>query len=120
MGYRVHIHVGAGSVTQLCILSLFSILVENATIPIRFEDYDRIYDLEWTELLQVDGEMPFAAYEELEKGMEVLAPWKDGKGSHTRVHYSKAFVVSEDDKVKEKQTGIRCQIGVCTLSCSCT
>ena len=81
----------------------FSVLVENATIPIRFEDYDKIYDLEWTELLQVDIEIPFAAYEELEKGMEVLAPWKDGRGSH--IQYSNAFVVSEDDRIKEKKAG---------------
>ena len=40
--------------------------------------------------------MPFAMYEELEVGMEVLAPWKDGRGS--RIQYSKAFVVREDEK----------------------
>ena len=58
------------------------LLVENATIPIQFEDYDKVYALEWTELLQVGSEMPFAMYEELEVGMEVLASWKDGRGSH--------------------------------------
>ena len=43
----------------------YSHLVENATIPIRFEDCDKIYRLEWTELLQVDNELPFAVYNEL-------------------------------------------------------
>ena len=83
----------------------YSRLVENATIPIRFEDCDKIYRLEWTELLQVDNELPFAAYDELETGVDVLAPWKDGRGSH--IHYSKAVVVGEEDRssCKERQAG---------------
>ena len=57
-------------------------LVDNVTIPIRFEDCDKIYCLEWTELLQVDNGLSFATYNELETGVDVLTPWKDGRGPH--------------------------------------
>ena len=43
--------------TNIHIMHLYySHLVENATIPIFFEDCDKIYHLEWTELVQVDNE----------------------------------------------------------------
>ena len=53
-------HVGAGSGTQSTPYFPPPVLVENATIPIRRLNTDKIYDLE---LLLVDSEMPFAAHE---------------------------------------------------------
>ena len=44
----------------------------------------------WTELLQMD-EIPFASYEDVAVGTEVMAPWQDGG----KVQFSEATVVEE-------------------------
>ena len=63
---------------------------------------DKVYELSWTELLEVDTEIPFSAYDDLKCGTEVLAPWNAGRS--TSVQFSKASVISEEEK-SQRATG---------------
>lgn len=65
--------------------------VESATIPVQFNDHNKVYHLLWTELLQCGSELPFASYEDIVVGSDVLAPWQYGD----KVQYSVATVVEE-------------------------
>ena len=57
-------------------------------MPIRFNEHNKVYNLVWTELLQTN-EIPFASFEDIGVGTEVMAPWQH----RGKVSYSEAVVV---------------------------
>lgn len=62
----------------LLFMSNFLIAVENTTVPVRFQcSDDKVYHILWTELLQVDSEIPFQEYEYVKVGVWVLVPWQE-------------------------------------------
>ena len=67
--------------------------VENATVPIQFLEGQKVYHLQWDELLTVEAELPFEVYEDLQAGTHVLAPWCDKDGD---IDIAEAVVVNPE------------------------
>ena len=56
-----------------------------------FSDSVKVYNLDWTELLTADNEIPFESLEDVKTGLTIMAPWTDGSGN---IRYAEAKVVS--------------------------
>ena len=69
-------------------------IVDDAIVPVRFLEDQKIYPIDWTELLQVGSEIPFQEYDDLQLGIHVLPPWSDGSG----VRFSEGVVVKASGK----------------------
>ena len=71
---------------------MFLLKEEDATIPIIFKDsQNKVYHLDWTELLTCDSELPFESFDDVKPGLTLMAPWTDRTGD---VQYAVASVVS--------------------------
>lgn len=74
-------------------LNLFAV-GEGSTVPVKFPDEEKIYVIQWEELLTINNEIPFEALSELRVGVPVRAPWTDAGGE---IQYADAVVVEAED-----------------------